>query len=261
MTGSPSYVCADGDRAEPRAQILEVARHREDRHDLGRGGDVEARLARDPVHLPAEPGHDLAQRAVVHVETAPPRDGERVDAERVPLEDVRVEHRGEEVVRGGDRVEVAGEVEVEILHRHDLRVTAAGRAALHAEDGAERRLAQAEERLLVDRREALRERDGGRRLPLARRRRRDRRDGDELAVGRVGEAVEDGVGDLRLVAAVRLELVLLDAGGLGDFGDRPQLGGLRDFKTREFDSCVECCTDDVGWCRGIDHVGGAETTR
>ena len=56
---------------------------------------------------------------------------------------------------------------------------------------------------------------------------------DELAVGRVGEAVEDGEGDLGLVAAVRLELVLLDARGLGDFGDRPQLGVLRDLETRK----------------------------
>ena len=36
-------------------------------------------------------------------------------------------------------------MEVEILHRHDLRVAAAGRASLDAEDRAERRLAQAED--------------------------------------------------------------------------------------------------------------------
>ncbi len=80
-----------------------------------------------PFVRPPSPIDDLAEGAVVHVERAAPGDRERVDAERVPLQDVRVEHRGEKVVRGGDRVEVAGEVEVEVLHRHDLRVAAAGR--------------------------------------------------------------------------------------------------------------------------------------
>jgi hypothetical protein len=39
-------------------------------------------------------------------------------------------------------VEVAGEVQVDVLHRHDLRIAAAGRAALHAEARAERGFAQ-----------------------------------------------------------------------------------------------------------------------
>ena len=46
-----------------------------------------------------------------------------------------------EVVRGADRVDVAGQVEVEVLHRDDLAVAAAGRAALDPEHGPEARLA------------------------------------------------------------------------------------------------------------------------
>ena len=49
-----------------------------------------------------------------------------------------------------DRVDVAGEMEVQVLHRHDLRVAAAGRAALDPEDRAERRLAEREHRLPAD---------------------------------------------------------------------------------------------------------------
>ena len=105
---------------------------------------------------------------------------QRVDPERVAVQDVRLEHRGEQVVRGADRVDVAGEVEVQVLHRHDLRVAAARRAALDPEHRAERRLAQAEHRPLADVPEALGQRDRRRRLPLARLRRRDRRDADEL---------------------------------------------------------------------------------
>ena len=85
----------------------------------------------------------LAQRAIVHVDRARPRDAARIDAERVALLQVVVEHRGEQRVRAGDRVEVAGEVEVDVLHRQDLRVAAAGGAALHAEHRTEARLADA----------------------------------------------------------------------------------------------------------------------
>ena len=96
------------------------------------------------VRLAAEPDRNVAQRAVVDVDAAAPADRQGVDAELVPVQDVRLEHRGEQVVRRADRVDVAGEVEVQILHRHDLRVAATGRAALDPEHGPERRLAQAQ---------------------------------------------------------------------------------------------------------------------
>ena len=119
---------------------------------------------------------------------AAPRDRGRVDAELVAVEDVRVDERRQQVVRRRDRVQVAGEVEVQVLHRHDLRVAAAGGAALDAEDRAERRLAEAEDRLAADVAEALRERDRGGRLALAGRRRRDRRDVHDLRIGPVAQA-------------------------------------------------------------------------
>ena len=113
---------ADGDRAEPGAQVEEVAGDGDDRHHLGGGGDVVAGLARVAVRAAAEADGDVAQRAVVDVDAAPPADRERVDPELVAVQEVRLEHRGEEVVRGADRVDVAGEVEVHVLHRDDLRV-------------------------------------------------------------------------------------------------------------------------------------------
>ena len=85
-----------------------------------------------------------AVRPVVHVERALPGDAPRVDAELVAPIDVVVDQRRQQVVRGADRVEVAGEMQVDVLHRHHLGVTAAGSAAFHAERGVERRLAQAQ---------------------------------------------------------------------------------------------------------------------
>ena len=155
-------------------------------------------LARDAVRLAAEPDDRVAQLAVVHVERPRPGDRLRVDAERVAVEDRGVERRREQVVGGRDRVEVAVEVEVDLLHRHDLGVAAAGAAALDPEHRAHRGLAQAQHHVLADLAQALRERDRGGGLALAGLRRRDRRGDDQLAVGPVGQPVEDRERDFPL---------------------------------------------------------------
>ena len=81
----------------------------------------------------AERTNDLAQRAVVHVQHATPDDTARVHSQRIAPIDVIVDQCGEKVVRRSDGVKVAREMEIDVLHRHHLRVATAGRATLHAE--------------------------------------------------------------------------------------------------------------------------------
>ena len=135
-----------------------------------------------PLATPPSEIDDRAQCPVVHVEAAPPGDAALVDAELVAPIDVVVDHRRQQVVGGADRVEIAGEMEVDVLHRHDLGIAAAGGAALHAEAGPEARLAQADDRLLADMVQRVAEADRRRRLALAGRGRGDRGDQDQLAV-------------------------------------------------------------------------------
>src|SRR5262249_45110750 len=122
----------------------------EDRHYFGGHGDVEAVFAREAVGDAAERGDDAAQRPVVHVHDAAPGDAALVDAELVAPVVVVVDKGGQQVVGSADGVEIAGEVEVDVLHRHDLGVAAAGGAALHAKAGAEAGLTQADDSLLAD---------------------------------------------------------------------------------------------------------------
>ena len=82
------------------------------------------------------------------------------DPALVAVEDVTVDERGEHVVRCGNGVEVAREVEVQILHRDDLGEAAARRAALDPEDRAERRLAQAQHGAHADVAQPLGQRHG-----------------------------------------------------------------------------------------------------
>ena len=159
------------------------------------------------------------------------RDPQLVDLVRVAVQDRGVEHRRQQVVRGADRVDVAGEVEVEVLHRHDLRHAAAGRAALDAEHRSERRLAQARHRSLADRAEPLREADERRRLALARLRRRHAGHADQLAVGPVRRAARSPT---RSILALYRPYSSNSSGSrpspLGDLLDRPQDRVLRDLE-------------------------------
>ena len=205
-----------GDPRHPPAQILQVASDGHDRHHLRRGGDVEAGLAGVSVGTAAEADGDVAERPIVHVDGAPPGYAQCVDVMRVAVQDRGIDHRREQVVGGADRVDVTGEVEVQVLHRDDLGQAAAGRAALDPEHRTERRLAQARHRVLADHAEPLGEPDQRRRLALSGPGRRHTGDAHDLAVGPVLQAVEHRQRDLRLVAPVRLDLVGLEPGSLRD---------------------------------------------
>ena len=224
-----------GDRhaSEPRFEVVDVVGETEDRHHLGGDGDVEAVFARKAVRRAAEPDDDLSQRPVVHVEDAPPGDPAGVEPKRIAPVDVIVDQRREQIVRRGDRVKVAGEMQIDGVHRHDLGEAAAGRAALHAEARPERRLAQADDRLAADAVERVAEADRRRRLAFAGRRRVDRGHEDELAIlarrRRLAKELRLDLGD---PPAVRFERVLGDADPARDFRDGLQPCGASDFDVR-----------------------------
>ena len=131
---------ADDDAVEPGFEVLDIGGQAEDGHDLGGHGDVEAGLALDA--LAALPDGDLPQGPVVQVDHPRPGDVVGVDVELVALEEVVVEHGRAQVVGGGDGVDVAGEMEVDVLHGDHLGVATAGGAALDAKAGTQGRLAQ-----------------------------------------------------------------------------------------------------------------------
>ena len=107
-----------------------------------------------------------------------------------------------------------------------MGTTAAGGAALDAEDRAEGGLAQAQHRVLAEPAQGVLQADGRGRLALARRRGVDGRHEDELALhGLIPEGVDV---HLRLVVSVELELLRAEAGLPGHLGDVEHRCLLRD---------------------------------
>ena len=222
--GGPVGPEGDDHAAQSRFQIGEVLGQAQGGHDLGGRGDEKARLARHAVHAAAQSHDHLTEGAVVDVEHTLPQHLAHIDAEGVAVVEVIVEGRGQEIVGGGDGVEVAREVEVDLIHGHDLGEPSARAAPLHAKGGPDGRLAQRDDRLGADPPEGLAQADGHGRLAVARRRGRDRGDHDELAVGTIAPGLEGGQQDLGLRAAVGCPLLVGEAQLAGDVSDRSDRG-------------------------------------
>jgi len=101
-------------------------------------------------------------------------------------------------VREPDGAEIAGEVQIDVFHRHDLGEASACRAALHAEDRPQARFAQADDGFLADLVQGVAEANGGRVLPSPAGW-TQRRHEDQLAVGLIFQARDVIERDLRLV--------------------------------------------------------------
>ena len=150
----------------------------------------------------------------------------------VAVVEVVVHHGGQQVVGGGHGVQVAGEVEVQILERDDLAVPAAGRAALDPEGRAHGGLADGDRGLTTDAGQGLAESDRRGRLPLPERGRRDGGHDHVVGpgpVGQRGDRVEAHLGD---VGAVGLEQLGTDPHLCGDLGDREERGAAGDLDGR-----------------------------
>ena len=128
---------ADHDATQAFFHVVEVGSETEDRHDFRRNDDVEAVFTRIPVSGAAERDGDVSKGSVVHIDHTPPCHPAHVNTERIAVVNVVVDQRSEQIVCETDRVEIPGEVEVDVFHRDYLGVPSAGRATLHAEDRAQ----------------------------------------------------------------------------------------------------------------------------
>ena len=118
-------------------QILQTGRQTEHRHHFRSHRDAEMVFPDNTVRLSAHTDHHMTQRAVIHIQTALEGNGARVDPETVPLLQVIVDQRTKQIVRTGDRMEIAGKMQVDLFHGDDLGIAAARRAAFHTEDRSE----------------------------------------------------------------------------------------------------------------------------
>ncbi len=193
---------------EPLPQIGAALRERHDGHHFARGGDHKSGAASRAVFLAIERDGDLAQRAVVHIHRARPADTIRIEMQIVAVKKVRVDERGQQILRGRNRVKIAMKMEIDLFARLDLRKAPARGASLDAEHRTQRRFARSENGLFADQRQALCQTNGCNRLAFAGNRGRGSGNEDQFATPRKRRIIEKIDADLRAVGSDRLEIAL-----------------------------------------------------
>ena len=203
---------------QPGLEIIDIIGQTENSHDLGSGGDVVAVLPGRSVAFSAQAVHHAAQLPVIHVHTSPPGDPAGIDIQFVALVNMVVNQSGKKIVGGADSMKVTGKVEIDILHGNYLGIASAGGAALDAENGAQRGFAQGGNYLFAGPLQGVCQADGGG-FSFTGRRRIDSRYQYELSVRGIVFR-QQAVVDLRLIFSVLFQVAVIDAGFLGNPGNR-----------------------------------------
>ena len=218
-----AFVAADANARQPRLKVGDAIGKAQDRHDFRGDGDVEAGLARRGI-AGAYSHDNLSQRPVVHVHHPSPQNVAAVQRQaggggQAIVQGI-VDQRCQQIVRRGDGVEIAGEVQVDAIHRQHLRLAAAGGTALAAEHRAQRRFAQRDHRLAADMVERVAQPDGGGSLALAGGRWVDRGHKDQLAGGQ-----PNSVDQLGNAMAIGIDLARRQPDLRGNVGNRLRFCG------------------------------------
>ena len=140
------------------------------------------------------------------------------------VEHARIDGRRQQVVGSRDGMDVAGQVQVEVLHRDHLAVPAAGRAAFDAKGRALAGLADAGEDALAQvRPQRLAQAHHGRALAFTQRGGGDGGHIDVFAVRDILEPLQHFQPHLGLILAVQFQLIRQQADFLRDLADRFEL--------------------------------------
>ena len=163
--------------------------------------------------------NDVSQAAIVDVDDTFPCDRCRIDVEPPEMEmskpgvvesffvvDPTIDSGGEQIMGGAHGVNVAGKVEIELVHGYDLGIATTSATSLHAEGGSLRWLTDRRYRAFADVGEGLSEADSGHRLAFAQLGGRHGGDDHVSRLASAADPVQYIEMDLRFVPSVQIDL-------------------------------------------------------
>ena len=225
---------ADNDITDATTEIIEIVGKAENSHDFGGDGDIETTLTRSTVKRTAKGNDDVAQGTVIHIHDALPGDPARVETGFVFPVNMVIDQCRQQVMRRTDSMEVAGEMQVDFLHRHNLSVTTTRGATLHTETGSQARFAQTHDCFLANGVKPVTQANRSRGFAFTCRSWRDRGNQDQFAILVSFHRVDKLGGQFRFIMSERLDCCGWNIERLRDFGDR-------------FQSCFTC-NFDIAFC-------------
>jgi hypothetical protein len=213
---------AQQDSADTLLELSVARGQAEYGHDLAGGGNVEAVLPGRPVLLP-QPDDDVPQGPVVHIHHPLPVAAARGRrAGRVEVHGI-IQARGNQVVGGGDGVQVPVEVKIDVVRRVHHGSPAAGGPAFDAEHRAQAGFPKSYHRVRADVPQALGKADAGGGFSFAGRGGGDGADQDQLSRGLLHDPLDRPEGYFRLVGSVVKQVLAFESHGPGYLFNRFQI--------------------------------------
>ena len=130
-------------------KIIDACCKTHDSHDFRSRSDIETSLCLDAV-LIADTGDDAAETTVVYVHHATPENLLQLETLCLVLETVVIQEGSNHVVGLCNGMEIASEMEINLIHRQNLGVTATCSTTLHAEARTQRWFAKSHYSLLAN---------------------------------------------------------------------------------------------------------------
>ena len=158
---------ADNDSCKSFFHVMDRICQAEDSHNFGSDGNIEAAFSWHAVCMAAETYNDMTENTVIHIHDAIPYNASGINVEFISLLDVIVDHSCQKVMRSCDCMKVSGEMKVDVFHRYDLGIAAAGSTAFYAHAWSKGWFTQADHRLFAQFGQSLSEADGRRCLAFS----------------------------------------------------------------------------------------------
>ena len=140
---------AEENIVDATTEIVYACCETHDSHDFRSRSDVESSLCLDAV-LVTDTGNDATQATVVDVHHTAPENLLELESLSLVLETVVVQEGSNHVVSFCDGMEVASEMEVDLIHWQYLGITATGSTTLHSEARTERWFTQGNDSFLAN---------------------------------------------------------------------------------------------------------------
>ena len=113
-------IIANENATQPLPQIVEITGKAQNGHDFAGDADLEAVEAGRAVCFTAQSDFNPPQSTVVHIHTAAEYHPFGVNIKHIPLMNMIVNQGGKQVVGSGNGMNIAGKVQVDLLHRQHL---------------------------------------------------------------------------------------------------------------------------------------------
>ena len=168
-------------------------------------------LAHHAVCLCSQPHHNIAQNPVIHIHAPFPENLPGIDPQPVSLLNMIVQKSRQKIVGRGNGVKIPCKVQIQILHRHNLGITAAGSPSLDSKARPQGRLPQSQHGLFPQTAQRICQPNAGSSLSLPCRSGINGSHQHQLSVRIFLYPVPQLVCKLGLIFSIQLQLILTDS--------------------------------------------------